>query len=98
MLSTMHPDVVQGILLPESVMHSPLFAVLAAFVAVNTVMYGALSLAKILPRVYLVDWFSAPNRRAETRSIHPASTTGPASGSATAEVPSEPVTPFEPAA
>jgi len=98
MLSTLHPDAVQGILLPESVMHSPLFAVLAAFVAVNTVMYGALSLAKILPKVYLVDWLSAPNRRGETRSIHPAPTAGPAPGPVTAEVTSEPGTPFEPAA
>lgn len=60
-----------GLVLPTSILHSELFAVLAAFVAINTVMYCALALAKLLPKVYPSDWFSSPNRRAESRSIYP---------------------------
>ena len=58
-------------LLPEAVLHSSLFAVLAAFVAINTVMYGALAFAKLLPKVYITDWFQRRNERSETRSIYP---------------------------
>ena len=60
-----------GILFSESVLHTELFAVLSAFVAINTVMYCALTVAKVLPKVYLADWITSRNRRAETRSIHP---------------------------
>jgi len=60
-----------GILFPESILHSDLFAVLAAFVAINTVMYGALAVAKMLPKVYPGDWITSRNRRIETRSINP---------------------------
>ena len=35
-------------LLPESVLHSGWFAVLAAFVAINTVMYVVLALAMLI--------------------------------------------------
>ncbi len=57
-----------GFLLPESVLHSEWFAVLAAFVAVNTLLYLALAVAKLVPK-------PRPRRgraqRWETRSIHP---------------------------
>ena len=39
-----------GILLPSSVLDSGWFQALAAFVAVNTLIYAALSLAKLIPR------------------------------------------------
>lgn len=65
----------QGIVLPESFLRSGLFMVLAAFVAINTVMYVALAVAKMLPKVYVSDWFTHRNRRGETRSIHPDRTT-----------------------
>ena len=58
-------------LLPESVLSSGWFAVLAAFVAINTMMYGALALAKTLPKVRLVSGRSGADRRTETRSIDP---------------------------
>ena len=58
-------------LLPEALLHSSLFAVLAAFVAINTVMYSALALAKLLPKVYVTDWVHRRNQRSETRSIYP---------------------------
>jgi hypothetical protein len=61
----------EGILLPESFLRSHGFAVLAAFVAINTVMYVALAVAKMLPKVYVTDWFTSRDRRRETRSIHP---------------------------
>jgi hypothetical protein len=60
-----------GLLLPQSFLSSPFFAVLAAFVAINTVMYLALAVAKILPKLYLSDHLKGSNRRGETRSIHP---------------------------
>ncbi|WP_426245058.1 hypothetical protein [Nocardioides sp. LHG3406-4] len=60
-----------GIVFPQSVLGSGFFAVLSAFVAINTVMYVALAVAKALPKVYLTDWVSRRNTRSQTRSIHP---------------------------
>lgn len=60
-----------GALVPESILHHHEFAILAAFVAVNTLMYGALAFAKILPKVYFTDMLHRKRRRTETRSIHP---------------------------
>lgn len=60
-----------GVLLPESTVHSDLFAVLAAFVAINTVMYVSLAVAKMLPKLYLSDWVRPSQRRRQNRSIHP---------------------------
>ncbi|GAB3853852.1 hypothetical protein GCM10028801_06990 [Nocardioides maradonensis] len=60
-----------GVLLPTSTMHSHWFGVLAAFVAVNTVVYVALAVAKAMPKVYVRDWLPRGYQRAETRSIHP---------------------------
>lgn len=62
---------VWGILLPEGTMREEVVAVLAAFVAINTVVYVTLAVAKILPKVYLSDLFTSRNRRSESRSIHP---------------------------
>jgi hypothetical protein len=39
-----------GILLPSSVLHSGWFQALATFVAFNTLVFAALSLAKLIPR------------------------------------------------
>jgi hypothetical protein len=60
-----------GILLPESIVHTEWFAILATFVAINTVMYAALAAAKILPKLHPGSWLPARHQRAETRSIHP---------------------------
>jgi len=60
-----------GVVLPESVMQTQWFAVLSMFVAINTVLYLTLAVIKLLPKVYLSDWVSQRNRRAETRSIYP---------------------------
>lgn len=60
-----------GVIFPESLLHSQWFAVWATFVAINTLMYAALSVAKILPKIYPSDWVRGRNRRTETRSIYP---------------------------
>jgi hypothetical protein len=60
-----------GLLLPETVLVSPWYAVLATFVAINTLMYGALAVSQILPKLYLSDFSRQRGRRAETRSIDP---------------------------
>jgi hypothetical protein len=71
MLTSAELHLADGLLLPETTVHTGWFAVLAAFVAINTVMYGALALAKILPKVYPSDWTRGRNRRTESRSIYP---------------------------
>ncbi|NGZ99485.1 hypothetical protein G5V59_00970 [Nocardioides sp. W3-2-3] len=58
-------------LFPEALVRSHAFAILAAFVAINTVVYVALSIAKALPKIYLTDHLPRRYQRAETRSIYP---------------------------
>jgi hypothetical protein len=58
-------------LLPPSILGSEAYAVLLTFVAINTVMYAALSVAKMLPKLHPGEWISRLNRRGETRSIYP---------------------------
>lgn len=60
-----------GLLLPEETLQTHWFAVLSAFVAINTVMYVALAIAKVLPKWYLSDFVTSRSRRSETRSIYP---------------------------
>ncbi|SDT42064.1 hypothetical protein SAMN04488543_4286 [Friedmanniella luteola] len=60
-----------GILFSQDVLRSHAFQFLAAFVAVNTIMYVTLAVAKMLPKVYPGDWRRGRHRRGETRSIHP---------------------------
>jgi hypothetical protein len=43
-------NILAGILLSHEVLHSRWFQALAAFVAVNTLVYAALALAKLIPR------------------------------------------------
>lgn len=60
-----------SVVLPHSIMHTPWFAVLSTFVAINTVLYLTLAIIKLLPKAYLSDWVDQRNRRAESRSIYP---------------------------
>ncbi|MBM6403270.1 hypothetical protein JQN72_03290 [Phycicoccus sp. CSK15P-2] len=60
-----------GLVFPESVLASGWFAVLGVFVAINTVMYVALAVGKMLPKVYVQDWTRRRYTRSQTRSIHP---------------------------
>lgn len=60
-----------GILLPESLLYSDWFGLLATFVAINTVIYVILGVLKIVPKVRLRRRHTGASRRSETRSIHP---------------------------
>ena len=48
-----------GMLLPDSILKNEFIAVLAAFVAINTVVYVTLAVAKMLPKFYLRDWLAS---------------------------------------
>ncbi len=63
--------IIWGILLPESTLREEFIAVLAAFVAINTILYVTLAVSKMLPKLYINDWIASRNRRSETRSIDP---------------------------
>ena len=71
MIGGLNLRVPTGIVFPETLLQSQFFAVLAAFVAINTVMYAALAIGKIVPMVYPGDWLPSRKRRGETRSINP---------------------------
>lgn len=58
-------------LLPSDFLLSRPMQVLAAFVAVNTLIYATLAFGAMLPRIYPRSWFTHRSRRMETRSIHP---------------------------
>jgi hypothetical protein len=60
-----------GRLLPAEILTTPFFQFLSSFVAINTVMFAALAIAQMLPKVYFSDFVSRRGRRKETRSIHP---------------------------
>ena len=61
-----------GVLLPESILRNEFFAVLAAFVAINTIVYVTLAVAEDAAQGLLSrDWIGTRNRRRETRSIRP---------------------------
>ncbi|MCC6496902.1 MAG: hypothetical protein IT193_11680 [Propionibacteriaceae bacterium] len=60
-----------GALLPEAILDSEFFGILATFVALNSLMYATLALLKVLPRGYGLSRFNGRNRRVENRSIYP---------------------------
>jgi hypothetical protein len=57
--------------LPSSILDTEWFGILAAFVAINTIMYASVTVAKLLPRVNPSVWRRDSYQRAETRSIYP---------------------------
>ena len=69
--SVLQASVLQASVLPASLLGSELFAALAVFVAVNTLIYVVLAASKVLPKVYVRDWLPRRHQRGETRSIHP---------------------------
>lgn len=83
-MSRIHGGIDSGVFLPQSVLQSDLFAVFAAFVAINTVIYVVLAVLKILPRPHITDLLTWRNRRRETRSIYP----HPSGMSASSDAPS----------
>ena len=58
-------------LLPEWILHTDSFQILATFVAINSLMYATLAVLKVLPRGYSLTRFNGRNRRRDNRSIHP---------------------------
>jgi|LakMenE18May11ns_1017448.scaffolds.fasta_scaffold9690974_2 hypothetical protein len=64
-------DLVTGILLPESFLHSSFFIILATLVALNTVIYAALSVVHVLPKWFRMSWLRHQRKRGVTRSIYP---------------------------
>lgn len=62
---------IQGILLPESFLQSRFFIVLATYVALNTVIYAALSIVHLIPKMYKPSWLRGHRPRGVTRSIYP---------------------------
>jgi hypothetical protein len=67
----MSPHTILTTVLPTALLRSDWYAVLTAFVALNTIMYVALAIGKVLPKLYLSDWVHSPDRRSQTRSIYP---------------------------
>lgn len=60
-----------GILLPSSLLNSSFFSVLSTLVALNTLIFVTLAVAKMLPSIHPGDLFGRRTRRQETRSIYP---------------------------
>jgi hypothetical protein len=68
---TMIVPLPMGLVLPEEFLTTPAVQFIAAFVALNTILYAALAIAKMLPKVYVSDWVIRRGRRQESRSINP---------------------------
>lgn len=64
-------NLITGILLPESFLHSSFYIVLATLVALNTVIYAALSVVHLLPKWFRASWLRRQRKRGVTRSIYP---------------------------
>ena len=60
-----------GLLFPQSLQHSTSYIVLATIVALNTVIYVSLAVAKIFPKWVRSSWLRRGRVRSETRSISP---------------------------
>jgi len=57
--------------MPTDVSPPAILEILAAFVAINTLMYVCLAIAKMLPRLRIPRTLRRPYSRSETRSIYP---------------------------
>ena len=62
-----------GIVFPETILHTGITATLSTMVAVNAVMFAALALARILPKIHLHDRKRQRHELPVTRSTHPTS-------------------------
>ncbi len=56
---------------PAEPSHPAILNILAAFVAINTLMYVCLAILKMMPRIHLPRGLRRPYSRSETRSIFP---------------------------
>ena len=64
-------NLIDGLLLPESFMQSQFFVILATLVALNTVVYAALSVVHVIPKWFKPSWLRGHRPRGVTRSIYP---------------------------
>lgn len=64
-------EIMTGLLLPESFLQSRFFIILATLVALNTVVYAALSLIHFLPHWFRASWLRRNRKRRITRIIYP---------------------------
>jgi hypothetical protein len=62
---------IEGLLLPESFLQTRFFIVLATLVALNTVIYAALSVVHVIPKWFKPSWLRGRRPRGMTRSIYP---------------------------
>lgn len=70
-----------GVVLPERLLHSPGFEILATFVALNTLMYATLAVLKLVPRGHaVVRWLSRLRRPVGTSRVRPTSAPSPRRG------------------
>jgi hypothetical protein len=60
-----------GLLFPQSLIESRFFVILATLVALNTTVYAALAIAKLVPKFVKPSWYRRGRTRSETRSIFP---------------------------
>ena len=58
-------------LLPEWILHTDSFQILATFVAINSLIYATLSVLKVLPKGYALTRLNGRRRRVQNRSIYP---------------------------
>lgn len=64
-------NLIEGLLLPESFLQARFFVVLATLVALNTVIYAALSVVHVIPKWFKASWLRGRRPRGMTRSIYP---------------------------
>lgn len=64
-------NIVWGVLIPQEVLSSHWFGVFAGFVAINTLIYVVLSVAKLFPVIRFGKGRGGRNRRVAHRSIYP---------------------------
>lgn len=69
-MSALATQLQAGLLLPDRVLLTDSFKVLATFVALNTLMYAALAVLKLVPREHGRKG-AGRNRRRQNRSIYP---------------------------
>lgn len=61
----------EGLLLPDAFMETRFFVILATLVALNTVIYAALSVVHVIPHWFRSSWLRRNRKRSMTRSIYP---------------------------
>ena len=60
-----------GIFFSGSVLHSRFYYILLAVVLLNTTIFAAIAITKILPKRFKFAWFRRGRVRSKTRSIYP---------------------------